>query len=105
MALTGENNFDIALATAYLGNDEIAMGGDMTKLVSSMDPMYLVWVINSEHSISYKRNMAKGNIIVHISNEKLANIPIPVPPLAEQQRIVEKLDKLLPLCESLETNL
>ena len=29
------------------------------------------------------------------------NIPIPLPPLSEQERIVEKLDELLPLCEGL----
>ena len=30
----------------------------------------------------------------------LLNTPIPLPPLAEQKHIVEKLDKLLPLCEA-----
>lgn len=29
----------------------------------------------------------------------LKNLPIPLPPLAEQRRIVEKLERLLPLCE------
>lgn len=33
------------------------------------------------------------------------NLPFPVPPIKEQQRIVEKLDKLLPLCDSLEEKL
>ena len=36
-------------------------------------------------------NISKGTILVTI---------IPLPPLAEQKRIVEKLDKLLPLCEA-----
>lgn len=33
------------------------------------------------------------------------NLPFPVPPIKEQQRIVERLDKLLPLCDSLEEKL
>lgn len=31
----------------------------------------------------------------------LKNLPIPLPPLAEQKRIVEKLEQLLPLCDRL----
>lgn len=101
MALTGENNKDIALAVAYLGTNEVAYGGDMTVFHHHMEPMYLSYVINSFYFIKIKSNLAKGNIIVHISNDKLSTIPIPLPPLAEQQRIVEKLDQLLPLCDSL----
>ncbi len=100
MALTGENNFDIALAVAYEGKDSLAIGGDMTRYTPcSIVPMYLVTVLNSGHGISCKSKLATGDIIVHISNDKLASIPIPLPPLAEQERIVAKLEELLPLCD------
>ena len=36
-----------------------------------------------------------------LSVDTLKNLAFPLPPLAEQQRIVEKLDKLLPLCDVL----
>ena len=36
-----------------------------------------------------------------IHKDYLANCPFPLPPLAEQKRIVEKLEQLLPLCEQL----
>ena len=102
MALTGENNFDIALALAYIGDETIAMGGDLTRWSNhQMNPLYLVYVMNSSYAIHKKSEMAKGNIIVHISNDKLSTILIPIPPIEEQQRIVEKLDILLPLCEQL----
>jgi len=47
----------------------------------------------------------KGIAIQGLSAKSLHSIVVPVAPLAEQQRIVEKLDKLLPLCDSLEENL
>lgn len=31
MALTGENEYDIALAVTYEGDEELAIGGDMTR--------------------------------------------------------------------------
>ena len=100
MSLTGENNFDIALAVAYEGKDPLAIGGDMTRYTPcSVVPMYLVTVLNSGHGISCKSKLATGDIIVHISNDKLASIPIPLPPPAEQERIVAKLEELLPLCD------
>lgn len=96
MSLTGENNFDIALAVVYEGLEEIAIGGDMMKLSNHcMNPYYLSFVLNSEYGISWKRKMAKGNIIVHISNDKLANIMIPTPPVEEQARIVAKVNELM----------
>lgn len=102
MALTGENNVDIALAVAYTGDEEIAMGGDMTKFMTTIDPMYVVYFMNSPFAISHKSKLATGNIIVHISNDKLASIPLPLPPIEEQHRIVSRLNELLPLCEALE---
>ncbi len=97
MALTGENEYDIALAVTYEGDEQIAIGGDMTRFFNhNMDPLYLTYVINSRHGILCKSKMASGNIIVHISNDKLATIPIPLPPLAEQRRIVAKIEELLP---------
>ncbi len=102
MALTGENNFDIALALVYLGEEVIAMGGDLTRWSNHhMNPLYLVYVMNSSYAIHKKSEMAKGDIIVHISNDKLATILLPIPPIEEQNRIVERLEALLPLCEDL----
>lgn len=100
MTLTGENKTDIAMAVAYLGEDDIAMGGDMTCWSNHlMEPLYLVYLLNSSYCISCKRKMATGDIIVHISNDKLATILLPIPPLAEQKRIVARIEELLPYIE------
>jgi len=92
MTLTGENKPDIAKAVAYLGNDEIAAGGDLAYWTAhGMNPLYLTYLMASPYVVERKVSLATGDIIVHISGDKLGTILIPIPPLSEQQRIVEKI--------------
>lgn len=42
-----------------------------------------------------------GISVPHISPSQVSNMAIPLPPLAEQNRIVARLEELLPLCERL----
>lgn len=57
------------------------------------------------HVFFFYRNMnmmrAKGTAMPGLSSVTLHNMMIPLPPLAEQKRIVAKLEDLLPLCERL----
>lgn len=100
MALTGENKWDIALAATYEGTEEIAMGGDLCKFTPiNCNSLFLVYLINSPYGIEYKRNTSTGDIIVHTSTTKLGNLLIPLPPLAEQKRIVAAIEKFMPLIE------
>ena len=69
-----------------------------------INPRYLMYFFNSD----FNRQMCKPNI--HKSGQAFYNLkksglvtqPLPLPPIEEQQRIVDKLDQLLPLCEGLE---
>ena len=100
MALTGENKWDIALAATYEGTEELAMGGDLCKFTPiNCNSLFLVYLINSPYGIEYKRNTSTGDIIVHTSTTKLGNLLIPLPPLAEQKRIVAAIEKFTPLIE------
>ena len=102
MALTGENEYDIALAAVYTGDKEIAMGGDITRFRPAfVNSLFLVFALNSPYGIECKSELATGNIIVHISNDKLGSIMIPLPPLEEQEEIVKKVEELFKLYEKL----
>ena len=100
--LTGENKVDIAKAVAFLGNGQVAAGGDLAFWTAhGMNPLYLVYYMACPYCIELKRRTATGDIIVHISTTKVGNFLIPVPPLSEQHRIVAKIEELLPLTQSM----
>lgn len=64
---------------------------------------YIVMAINSPPIRSLIIDLMSGmdKQQVNISQNKYKTLLIPLPPLAEQRRIVEKLELLLPLCERL----
>ncbi|WP_304354224.1 restriction endonuclease subunit S [Brachyspira innocens] len=98
MTLTGENKEDIAKAVVYLGNSEIAASGDLAFWTNhKMEPLFISYLMNSPYAIYCKSKLATGDIIVHISSSKLESILIPIPPIEEQRRIVEKINLLMPL--------
>jgi type I restriction enzyme S subunit len=45
-----------------------------------------------------------GGGIQHFTGKSLSKYAIPLPPLAEQERIVHKLEKLMKFCDELEAN-
>ena len=48
---------------------------------------------------------ATGMTATGIKSSRLKEIPVPIPPIAEQHRIVAKVDQLMALCDQLKTSL
>jgi len=48
---------------------------------------------------------ASGTTFKEVSGSEVANFLLPLPPLNEQKRIVEKVDQLMALCDELEKNI
>ena len=65
---------------------------------------YLHIVLNSTLAHKQYEDFVVGAATPTFSQEDLANFILPLPPLAEQERIVERLNKLFSACEGLKEN-
>lgn len=63
---------------------------------------YLFYFLLSQRT--YYQSLGAGGAQPNISKEKIVNSIMPLPPLAEQKRIVARLEQLLPYCEQLKKN-
>lgn len=66
---------------------------------------FLMWLILSSWFQNELQERATGMTATGIKAAKLKLIRIPLPPLAEQKRIVAKVDELMRLCDKLEASL
>jgi type I restriction-modification system len=66
---------------------------------------FLQLIFISDFYRTYIRDLAKGTNINNIKNEYLTEFIIPLPPLAEQHRIVQKIETYFSFLDTIESNL
>ena len=76
-------------------------------LIDGIDPDFAALAMTSGYPSACIEELKSGMAAsqVNISQPKLRSVPIPIPPLAEQRRIVAKVDQLMALVDQLETQL
>ena len=62
---------------------------------------YLRCLFESDFYRKHIRDLAQGTNINNVKESYITEFVIPLPPLAEQKRIVETIEKMLPLCEKI----
>lgn len=60
----------------------------------SIDQKYLCFLLNSSYFREIFEVLVNGTAIPTFSQEKFGNNPIPIPPLEEQKRIVDKIEQI-----------
>ena len=62
---------------------------------------YISVFFTTSYARTYLSGASVGTTMNNLNHKILSSMPIPLPPLAEQKRIVAKLEEILPLCERL----
>jgi len=77
----------------------------LMKIPSVIYNRYLLYVLRSPFFYSLMRDDMSGVAITRVTLTKLNKALIPLAPLAEQRRIVARVDQLMSLCDNLEAGL
>ena len=70
-------------------------------MIGNCDNRFIVYVLKSAYVDFLINSVTYGVKMPRVGTETMINLLIPLPPLAEQKRIVEKIEELLPLVEKL----
>lgn len=85
-------------------NGEPIILGKSACYISTIDKIckyYLLYIFKTNFFYDYAVKAATQTTIKNVSLKAMRMLPIPLPPLAEQKRIVTKLEEILPLCNKL----
>ena len=92
------------LSKAILVDFDGLCSADMYPLTSLINPDYLLHYILSPQFIKLASTAGERSVLPKINQKELSIIPVPVPSVEEQAEIVNRVQRLLKLVESLDSN-
>lgn len=104
-AITGESVEEIAKSCVYLGHDKCLAGGDIVVLKHNQNPKYMAYVLSTTNAQSQKSKGKVKSKVVHSSVPAISDIIIPIPPLAEQEKIANMIVRFDHLCNDISNGL
>lgn len=87
----------IAFESGYCSTEIIPFSG-----YGKINPGFLKYCMVSPIIDSYINSITHGMDMPRLGTDKAVRLLIPLPPFSEQERIVKRLDNIIPLCETLE---
>lgn len=95
------NGANVGTVTLYNGKFEAYQRTYVLQSINKTINMKFMYYCLLENWNQYNKNKMFGSAIPYIKLGNLQNYPVALPPIEEQQRIVDKLDDLLPLVDKL----
>nr|WP_238994263.1 restriction endonuclease subunit S [Actinomyces sp. 565] len=105
IAAVGETVADVGIGVAWLGNEPVAYHDDSYALKHDQDPRFISYVLRTSGYHTQKEKYVSRAKVKRLSAKGVGQIRIPVPPLEEQRRIADILDKFDALVNDLNSGL
>ena len=93
IAGVSENIVDICKAVVWLGEDDICISGDSSAFRHNQNPKYIGYLFRTDRFLEFKKKYVQGAKVTRLRSGSLPTFTIPIPPLQEQERIVNILDQ------------
>lgn len=101
MAVTSENIEDVCKCVAWTGKNKIAVSGHTAILHHNQNAKYLSYYFHTSMFFCQKQKYAHGTKVIEVTPDKLNDVIIPLPSIAEQNRIVDILNRFDILCNDI----
>ncbi|CAE6498118.1 conserved hypothetical protein [Nitrosomonas nitrosa] len=91
-----------AIVTAESDGFLCGTGSFVLRFIDNIDRQYILNLFKTEYAKEYLGGNSVGTTMTNLNHGILNNMPVLLPPLPEQHRIVARIDQLMALCDTLD---